>query len=91
MKINPNREVPVTAPHSTEAKPSPRAEAATQPDFTAAHKLAQQLAATPGVRADEVARAKALIADTHYPDDETIRAIARHLTDSIQAHPDSTI
>ncbi len=91
MKINLNHEVPANAPHSTEAKPSARSEAATQPDFTATHKLAQQLAATPDVRADEVARAKALIADTHYPDDKTIRAIARHLTDTIQAHPDSTI
>ena len=84
MEINPNREVPVTAPHSTEAKPSPRAEAATQPDFTAAHKLAQQLASTPDVRADEVARAKALIADPNYPDDKTIRAVARRLANASQ-------
>ncbi len=87
MKINPNHEVPATTPRSTEAKPIVRSSDADTPNFVATNKLAQQLAATPDVRADEVARAKALIADPDYPNDKTIRAAARQMVDTIQGHP----
>ena len=85
MKVNSNKEVPASTPRPTEAKQVGRPSDTNTPDFVAANKLAQQLAATPDVRADEVARAKALIADPNYPDDATIRAVARQIADAI--HP----
>ncbi len=88
MKVNSNNEVPVSTSRSTEAKQAARPSDANTPDFVATTKLAQQLATTPDVRADEVARAKALIADPNYPDDKTIRAVARQIADTIHPIPD---
>ncbi len=82
MKVNSNLEVPVSTPRSTEAKPSARTNDTNSPDFVATTKLAQQLAATPDVRTDEVVRAKALIANSNYPDHKIIRTIARQLVDN---------
>jgi Anti-sigma-28 factor, FlgM len=87
MKVNPNHEVPSTAPLTAKAKPAAHSNTTDAPDFAATNKLAQQLASTPDIRTDEVARAKALIADPTYPDDKIIRAVARQLADKIGRAP----
>ena len=56
------------------------------------HRLGQARSQTgrhPETCADQVARAKALIADPNYPDAKTVRAIARKLADKIQPATDS--
>ena len=85
MKVNPNHEVPITGPRSSKATPPARSSDTGTPNFVATNKLAQKLASTPDVRADEVARAKTLIADADYPDDKTIRSVAQQIADTI--HP----
>jgi hypothetical protein len=87
MKVNPNRKFQDTATTARVAKKPAapvRPTALDQADFTASAKLALKLAATPEVRADQVARAKALIADPNYPNAKTVRAIARKLADNIK-------
>ena len=84
MKVNPNREVPISTPRASATKPAVHSNATDTPNFIATNKLALKLASTPDVRADEVARAKALIADPNYPDDQTIRAVARGLANASQ-------
>lgn len=86
MKVNQNHNLPSGAPVAQRkaadltAAPAP-APAAT--DFAAATQLTKNLAATPEVRADQVARAKALIADPNYPNPATINKVARHLAENI--------
>lgn len=83
MKVNPNRDLssPATVSRVTEKSvPAPAA----APDFAASTQLADKLAATPEVRAESVARAKALIADPNYPDAKAIHAIAKKLAGKIQ-------
>lgn len=90
MKVNPNRKLQeTTATTRAEKKSAAAKSSAPQTDFTASAKLALKLAATPETRADQVARAKALIADPNYPDAKTVRAIARKLADKIQPATDS--
>ncbi len=84
MKVNPNNEVPFTVPRPSKATPPERSSDNGTPNFVAKNNLAQQLASTPDVRADEVVRAKTLIADADYPDDKTIRAVAQQIADMIQ-------
>jgi hypothetical protein len=90
MKVNPNREVPSPARHFAETKSTARSNDTDKPNFVATNNLVQRLASTPDVRAEEVARAKALIADPDYPDAKTIRAIARQLavTEHFEAKPE---
>jgi hypothetical protein len=86
MKVYPNRDIAAARPvlPTTKAIASP---GRTQADFSAATQLAQELAATPETRADQVARAKALIADPNYPDAETIRRIAHQMVGKIVTPP----
>ena len=88
MKVNPNRNIPRPAQISSEAKPTARANDAAKSGFTSSTDLANKLASTPDTRVDEVARAKALIADPNYPDAKTVRAIASQLADKIHIESD---
>ena len=88
MKVNPNRDIPPDASVSSKAKPPAQVNATEEAEFTSSTDLTKKLAATSGMRADEVARAKALIADSNYPDAKTVRAIASHLADKIQIESD---
>ncbi len=45
MKVNPNRDLPNSAPVSAETKPAARSNDTAKPNFAATNKLAQQLAA----------------------------------------------
>lgn len=89
MKVNPNHEVPRAVPISSETKLTARFNAAEKTEFTSSTDLTKKLATTPDIRADEVARARALITDPNYPDAKTVRAVACQLVDNIQS-PDST-
>jgi hypothetical protein len=86
MKVNPSHHLPAAAQATrTTTKPAAVPEAsAAQPEFAASVGLAKNLAATPEVRADQVARAKALIADPNYPNAKTVQAVARRLANKIQ-------
>ena len=88
MKINPKHDVQSVAriERATKKTTNP---AAAQTDFLNSANLTTQLAAIPDVRADKVARAKALIADPNYPSAKTVRAIAHQLTGKIQPAPDA--
>lgn len=83
MKVNQHR---ILSSATTVSRPvagqNPTA-AAPAADFTAATQLAKKLAATPEVRSDEVARAKALIADPNYPNTTTIDKVARQIAKNI--------
>ena len=86
MKVNQNRNLPSAAPVSQRKAADLTADsapAAPTADFTAATQLAKKLAATPEVRADQVARAKALIADPNYPTPAAINKVARQLAENI--------
>lgn len=84
MKVNPNREnQSVAATNATRKAAKPPVAPATS-DFTESAQLTQKLANAPEVRAEEVARAKALIADPNYPDNTTIQKVAQTLADKIK-------
>lgn len=89
MKVNPNRNIRETAAARRAPQPDAPATSAATSDFQASTKLAEKLAAMPAVRAEKVARAKALIADPNYPKAKTIRAIAQQLAQHIQPPTDS--
>ncbi|MGC3956877.1 MAG: hypothetical protein QM813_02585 [Verrucomicrobiota bacterium] len=85
MKVNSNRNLPAV---SSVTRPNKRAAAtATAPetDFQASAKLALKLAATPTTRTEQVARAKALIADPNYPNTKTISQVADRLAGRIKS------
>jgi hypothetical protein len=83
MKVNQHRNLSsATSVSRPGAGQNPTAAAPTT-DFTAATQLAKKLAATPEVRSDEVARAKALIADPNYPNTATIDKVARQIAKNI--------
>lgn len=84
MKVNPNRDLQTTASVSRTTKRPAKPAAAAESDFQASTKLALKLAGTPTVRADKVARAKALIADPNYPDTKTVQKVAQSLADKIK-------
>jgi hypothetical protein len=54
-----------------------------QDTFAGSAKLDENLSTTPDVRADAVARAKELIADSNYPDTKTIESVAKRLANKI--------
>jgi hypothetical protein len=83
MKVNQHRNLSSTATVSRLGAGQNPAAAAPTTDFTAATQLAKKLAATPEVRSDEVARAKALIADPNYPNTATIEKVARQIAKNI--------
>lgn len=83
MKINPKHDVQSAARIERATKKSSASAAAS--DFPDSARLTAQLAAIPDVRADKVARAKALIADPHFPDAKIVRAIARNLSGKIRS------
>lgn len=85
MKVNPNR--PVSAPnHATPLTKRATATITTpETDFQASAKLALKLAATPETRTEQVARAKALIADPNYPNTQTINQVADRLAGQINS------
>ncbi len=85
MKVNANRDI--AAARLIATKPVARPATPTQADFPAATQLAQKLAASPETRADQIARAKALIADPNYPDAERIRRIAHQMAGKIVSPP----
>lgn len=87
MKVNQHRDLPSAAPVSRPATTKMSAAPAPTTDFTAAANLAEKLAATPEVRADQVARAKALIADPNYPNEATIEKVAQRLAEKVQPPP----
>ena len=60
-------------------KPTAPAPISAATSFEETHRLNQSLAATPEVRADQVARAKALIADSNYPSEKQLDKIANLL------------
>ena len=84
MKVNPNRDLSAAAQISRLTKWSAKPATADAADMQASTKLALKLAATPTIRADQVARAKALIADPNYPTAKTIRAVAQQLAENLQ-------
>ncbi len=88
MKVNQNHNLPSAAPLPQRKAADPNADSAppaATTDFAAAAQLAGKLAATPEVRADQVARAKALIADPNYPNPATINKVARQLAENISS------
>ncbi len=90
MKVNPNRDLPAAAPAARAPKRPAKPAAASESDFQASAKLALKLAATAEVRADQIARAKAPIADPNYPDPKTVQKIANRLANKIQPPEDSS-
>lgn len=84
MKVNPNRDLQTAARVARTPKHPAKPAAAAESDFQASTKLALKLAATPTVRADKVARAKALIADPNYPDAKTVQKVAHTLAGKIK-------
>lgn len=84
MKVNPNRDLQAAAQASRATKRPAKSTPAPESDFQASTKLALKLAATPTVRADQVARAKALIADPNYPDSKVVQKVAQSLADKIK-------
>jgi 2,4-dienoyl-CoA reductase-like NADH-dependent reductase (Old Yellow Enzyme family) len=80
MNVNPNRDLQSASRVTRPSKAAAAANAGT--DFAASTKLAEKLAVTPEVRADAVARAKALIADPNYPNTATVQKIAQRLAEN---------
>lgn len=83
MKVNPNRELPGTAPLPASPKrPSSATSSVDQPDFSGAEKLKTALERTDLVRPSAVSKARRLIADPNYPDAKAIEAVAARLAAS---------
>ncbi len=85
MKVNPNRDLPATAPRVAKSQPAAKPSATPRSDFPAAAKLRGQLNAMPEVRAEQVARARKLIANPDYPEAQTIAAVAQQLASKINS------
>lgn len=85
MKVNPNRPVSAATLATASAKRAAVANTTPETDFQASAKLALKLAATPETRADQVARAKALVADPNYPNTTTINKVAHRLAGQIES------
>jgi hypothetical protein len=56
-------------------------------EFAASDNLMRKLDETTEVRAEAVARAKALVADPSYPNDSTVRKVARVLAQHLSSPP----
>jgi hypothetical protein len=83
MRIEANHNLPGTKEVTATGSQSKPADKSDQAEFPAAAQLVRQLNATPEVRADRVARAKALIANPAYPDETTVRQVAKVLADHL--------
>ena len=80
MRIEPNSNAGQVAPTSIRASAKAAAQVpADRAEFDHASALNAALAATPSVRAEEVARAKELVKDPGYPPPYAIARIARLL------------
>jgi len=83
MRINTNSDV---AGNGAPVEPRKIQRTMPEPDvaaFTKLGKLTQSLANVPDIRADQVARAKALIADPTYPSQTDTRRLADLLTQKL--------
>jgi hypothetical protein len=67
----------------TGSQPKPVAKT-DQADFVASEQLVCNLDATVEVRADAVARARALIENPDYPDDATVRAVSKVIAEHLK-------
>lgn len=79
MKIERN---PSTAPLATLTEIKKPAQSAAKPTvsgFEESQRLTQTLSSLPASRTEQVARAKALIADPNYPSNDQLAKIADHL------------
>ena len=80
MKVNMQIERLNVSQTTGSTQTAARAKPATAPDlaaeFEATHRLNQVLTNTTGVRADQVARAKELLADPNYPSPELLGRIS---------------
>jgi hypothetical protein len=75
------------------SQPSPRP-SVTRPapdpvSFTSFDSLKSQLSQISSVRPEQVARAKALVADENYPSDDVLNQVADHLTNSSEGNSTS--
>jgi hypothetical protein len=76
MRIERNHPVTSDVAATKSGKPGPSAPSPAVSDLTASERLNQALANTTEVRADQVARAKALVADPNYPSEKQMSKIA---------------
>lgn len=82
MRIERNH---LTVPDTTIAKPGQPTPSVASPmvaDLNDSHRLDKALSNTTEVRADQVARAKALVADPNYPSEKQMSKIAGLLADN---------
>jgi hypothetical protein len=85
MNIQPLKSHVVQAPAKPKAQPAKPAAQPESPEAPKAgkyDKLKAALQQEPGVRAEEVARGKALVADPGYPSDEVLAKIAERFLNS---------
>jgi hypothetical protein len=83
MRIEANQHLPGTKEVAAAANQSKPAAQTDEAQFAASEQLTRKLTETPEVRAEAVARAKALIANPAYPDDATVRQVAQLLADHL--------
>ena len=76
MRIERNHPITSAADVERPGKPAPSAPSPSMTAFEESRRLNQALTGTPEVRADQVARAKALVADPNYPSTEQLGKIA---------------
>ena len=76
MRIERNHPTAPVPDAERPGKPSPPASSPPLADFEESHRIKQALNDSPKVRADQVARAKALVADPNYPSKEQLGRIA---------------
>lgn len=82
MRIDPNSKL--QGPTKTAATDTKQKASKTdRTSFAASDRLTRQLEVTAKVRADQVARAKALIANPAYPDDAKLRQVGKLLADHL--------
>ena len=84
MRIERNHPIAPAADIAKLTKPTTSTASPTVSDLDESHRLNQALANTAEVRADQVARAKALVADPNYPSNEQMAKIAGLLADNWQ-------
>lgn len=85
MKVNLNRTESAPSVASRPTKPAAKTTSSSESDFQASAKLALKLTATPETRTEQIARAKALIADPNYPNAQTINQVADRLAGRIKS------
>ena len=85
MRIERNYQTTTAANIEKAAKPATPATGSSVSAFQEAHQLNQAMANTPTVRADQVARAKALIADPNFPSSGQLEKVAGLLANNLSA------